>query len=311
MRIVNFSLNNIKKINLIIVVITIINIVGVYIVNKNFEDYFEHVLNNNLLITEINETTKLMDGIHITDYRQPVFQNLNDNIRGIDLANIMFIEDNSQSMRRNVQDKLNQGIKAQNQIFSPIYDSQTLNQKQINIPLPSLDVDHVIIGQYPENGEVLISESFATDLIKTHDEFSKYQQLLGSSQNDYIISGIYNSSNLTEADEVIIYDSKEKDDNNQLLLIEDYSNDQLNLLENSHTSYIVATDFKVVNYKAMMYLTILVLSLITMYLTLRKEISNFRYICKQNKVSNLITNLNLVLPLLLMIISFLIFQVLI
>lgn len=302
MKLIVFVLNNKMKIFLVIAIATIINGIGMYIVNQKFSDYFKYEFNSNLLITEVNETTASMKGSYITDYNQFALQDLEQNIMGIDLANLQFIKDNSQSMRRYIQDNLNQGIKAQNQKLVEMYDADLFNENNINIPLPLLDVDHVIIGEFPATNEAMISENFATQIINESNEINDYKNLIGTAKYGYTISGIYKSSNKTEVDEIIVSSEEVTESENKLLLIKDYSEQQLEQLEQSQIPYITYKNFKRINYAVVIELVILFFTLFITYFSLKKEIAIFKFLCEQNKVRKVVTTVNVISPFILIII---------
>ncbi len=303
MRFLIFLKANCKKLTIISSLIVIVNIIGVVSIDKSFEDYFKYTFPNQGLIT--NQDVK--DSEVITNYSFIETENANENVRGIDLANLKFLNENSNSMKRQVQERLNNGQKSINQNFVDINDSYLFNQYKINIPLQSLDFDHLVVGKYPVEGEVLISEAFATNLINENVNYQKYEDLIGQNIMGYIISGVYNSSNLTESDEIILFDPLKSD--NTLNFILDETAISKNE-DNDEYFYITSKTYSHLNVKWLSKIILFVISILIFIYLIKNEIISFWLTASHNNVKKNVFVINVAAPITIIIfLLFLIFQI--
>ncbi|WOO89275.1 hypothetical protein R2F61_00805 [Mollicutes bacterium LVI A0078] len=294
MRALVFIVENIKRLIIVILLMGFINIVISYLITQNFIDYVDYHLPDNLLLTYYSDFEKEHATREIADYNMYQAEDVTSNVRGLDLNNIGFINDNSSSMKSYIQNKLNNGTTAIKQNVGYMYDSELFNEYKINIPLNTLDLDHVVIGQYPIDSQILISEEFATEIITGNEEINDYQDLLMFNYQGYQISGIYSSMHQTFSDEIIMYSDDTVED--QITVVLDYDKELLKLLEENDYSYVISEDYSSFNYKFFIQCLVVVTSFIFVFILMRKELLNFKYICKNNNVSMSLFIINILVP---------------
>lgn len=294
MRYLMFSMNNQKRLWLVVILILLINLFSNYLVQTNYQEYFEYQFPEDMLLTYSNEFNGKEEVISISDYNAYMQEDTETNIRGIDLEKVGFNKDNSSIMRRQVQDKLNAGIKALKQNIAFMYDSETFNMYEINIPLKTLDLDHLVIGKYPLQGEVLISEVFASELITQNSEFSTYSDLIGTKYDNYKISGVYASSYNTLSDEIIM--SSNKKTKNSINLVANYDKNTTMNLKQEGYDYKNSADYSSLNYTLIFKVLELISSLVIFVILMRKEMIAFKKIAINNRVNKISILLNFFVP---------------
>lgn len=300
-----FFLNNKKRLIRGIVILSALNVFTSYVITSNISDYYKYDFPENGLLTYYSEFDSEEMVIPISDYGIYQIADIETNVRGIDLAKLTFISDNTDEMKRSVQDKLNSGVKAVNQNIAYMYDSAIFNEYKINIPLQTLDFNHMIIGNYPEGEEMLISETFATELITDDTSIDSYQELIGYEYQGYTVSGIYMATGKTPSDEIILSSDREPEEQINLVLNTDDST--IKQLQTLNYDFITSDYFSTFNSQLFVKMLDVIGSIILFLFLIRNEVSSFKTVCKFNNVNKLLIGINIIVPvsLLLMIISLL------
>lgn len=289
-----FFKQNKKRLLLVFTIILCLSVIMNYFTKTTFNQYYDYYMPPKSLITYFNQFSDDEQVYQIANYGASGIEDTVTNVRGLDLADIYFIKDNSIQMKDNVQSKLNVGTKGLKQTFGYIYDSQILNTYQINVPLKSIDLDHLVIGHYPLESEMLISEEFATELISTSDSLKKYSDLIGFNYNGYNVSGIYAPSYYTIGDEIIIQSQEEPEDMVNLVL--DYSQTTLSTLKNEGYDYIDSNYYNKLNYSHLVEVIFILIAFVVTFACIRNQVYNFRRLSKINNVNVIKMYINLWLP---------------
>lgn len=300
MRLVVFVIENIKRFILLILLIESINLIVGYLISEKFTDFIDYQFPNNMLLTYYSNFGDDVETYLVADYNKYQVEDVTSNVRGIDLSKITFIEDNSEAMKSSLQAKLNVGTTAVKQNIKYIYDSEFFNRYHVNIPLNTLDLDHLVAGKYPVGNQLLISEEFATELISQEQDLNSYQDLIDNGYQNYNISGVYSSSYHTLSDEIIMFSDKKTDDVASIVI--DYDNDILRLLDELEYSYITSNNYSTTNYKLWLETTTIISSFIVFIVLMKKELISFKYICKNNNVSKTVYLINITVPILIIVI---------
>lgn len=152
-----------------------------------------------------------------------------------------------------------------------------------------------MVGAFPNENEILISETFATEIIADSSSSSTYSDLIDTNYEGMKISGVYNSLNRTEVDEVITGTSLNSKEEDNLLFINNIKDSDLQLLQDSNFSYWTSESFNSFNYGLILRILVYVLSNVLVYVSLKREVSKFIFICKRNKINFVIYQMNILL----------------
>lgn len=291
-----FWKNYSKKILLLLIVLILTGCLALYLVNKEFYDYFKYEIPKNLIAVEYNDKLLADNSTVITDYQFTELEDLKSNIRGIDLGNISFIKDNSNKMKKVVQTKLNNGTKSQKQVLKFMSDAKVLNEWGINIPLLSLDVDHIVVGDFPEVNQVMISEVFATEIINNSVEYKSYNDLVGQTIDNYSISGIYKSLENTEVDEIIKGKQTIDPNESKMLLIDSPTEEQFTVIDESNLVTFSYKDFNNINFGKIFSVMVILSIILLLEMGLIKETKQFIGVCNNHHISRCIFILNIINP---------------
>lgn len=289
-----FTIDNKKRFLLVLIVIMFLSVITSYSIKVTFNNFSDYSFPANGLITYYDNFTNGEQVYDIANYSIPEIEDTVTNVRGVDLAKIEFISDNSQQMKDFVQTKLNKGSKGIKQRFSPIYDSDLLNQFKINIPLVSLDLDHLVIGSYPTKGQMLISEEFATELISELEPYSNYQSLIGAVYEGYTISGVYAASYQTISDEIIVPSPDQPEE--LINLVIGYNQSTIANIKSNDYDYVTAGKFKQTNYCLLAQFGFIIVALVLLSVCFYKEVISFKQISKLGNVKRLKIYINIILP---------------
>lgn len=291
MRTVMFTKNYLKKITLVLVIIACISLLLSIVLKEQFDKYYGYSMDENIIIayadTELEYQYITIDVYDSLDKNEIVDG-------GIDLSKIQFIKDNSYSMRRTVQDLLNKKEYEIPQTYLPFADGKVFNDYSININLPAIDVDHLIIGKFPEaENEILISELLAT-YIMSNSTIKSYKDIINATYQEMKVVGVYQELGLTKKDEIIMYSSNTE--RNKAQVITSNNRKIRKELATDDISYMTNKDVKKFNVAIFTVLLYFIVVIIVSLFTLKKEINQFIRISECGSISTFMTIINISIP---------------
>lgn len=213
----------------------------------------------------------------------------------VDISKLNYVKDSSNSLIVDTKNLLNHKNKviSYKLVYLNLPDN-LVGDIKINIPL--YNVEELLVGSFPKDGEVLIDESLANNLLSISKD-QKYNDLLNKEYKiplkdcedfycekySFKISGVYKSNNVSQEQNIIINSNNKAYDvlkGNEAILVKD-SNLNDKILENG----INLDSYNTLNYLFIRNLIVIIVGILIFTLFIYKDLKRWFFITSYYKVS--------------------------
>lgn len=198
-----------KKVILALIMFLIVNIVGMYLIKVYEKNFIQFDFSDELYYSEsegnVELYQQLIDGL-VSDDEYKLLEG-----QVIYLPSLKYIDETSNYVIKKINSSISRGY---NNIVQRVYESnfEALKNNNININLEHMQISNVLVGNYPQDGEVLISEIYALNLIEELNLKSYTQLIFKEIEVDNVvfkISGVYTPTEFDTFDNIIISTNKQ------------------------------------------------------------------------------------------------------